>query len=170
MRPTYGWYNGNDVDWDGMGEPIFPDEGAYCPYCGEKLYRIFQKRCGKCKTEIDWEFPADSAGEMQLYGSWKKIAGRWKPDPARGGFSAVYDSNDNEICVRWSERTRYGRTGSLCIPGQVHAESDDPDSPDGLYVVEIQPGVGWWGKLASGDDIFHPYYALPDYCLEGKDE
>ncbi len=170
MRPTYGWYNGNDVDWDGMGEPIFPDEGAYCPYCGEKLYRTFQKRCGKCKTEIDWEFPADSASETQLYGSWKKVRGLWEPDPKNGDFSAVYNSNDNEIRVEWSEKVRYGRADSPCIPGQVHAEDDDPDSPEGLEITEMKPGEVWWGQFVPGSKSLHPYYALPDYCLEGKDE
>ncbi len=166
MKPTTGWYNGNDADWDGMGDPEYPNYGRYCSECGNELHKLFQGKCTSCRCEIDWEDEEIAPDEKQYYGSWKRKGRFWSPDRS-GDFAAIFDSNDNGIAVVWSKFVRYGHQGSPCIPGQVHAEPDDPsESPSGVAIMEMTPGE----VAPYGRPFVSPYYALPDYCLGEKNE
>jgi hypothetical protein len=147
-----------------MGESISCDFGAFCPHCNTMLHRWMQKVCGKCNAEIDWAGEVDWNSENFLYGGWKRDGKRWEPE-RNAAFSALCRSNDGEVAIVRSQWVRYGRAGTMCIPGQVHAEPDDPTSPFGLALIELKAGTLHPLQRQSGRQFYHPYYALPEYCL-----
>lgn len=155
LTPTTGVYNGGDLAWE-----FLPDDGIDLEY-EEALAE------GIDPDELEyWE-----GGSTLLYGDWIKTnergepddGGKWEPDRS-GEYAMIYNGDENTAQVVWSRWVRYGKPASLCYPGQVDAELDDPTEPEG------EPGtVQPWDQMRATERRYVPYYALPGLAQRGED-
>lgn len=137
--PTTGVYGGNQLDWEFMPyDWIDLDYEVWVNDIMDDPDLTSDEKDDQIEEGSDW------SGDAHLYGSWKKVDGKYEADRETDDpedFAAIYNANYNTLQVVWSKVVKRGTLASPCYPGQVSAEEDD------------------------GDDGQQSYYALPGSCI-----
>ena len=151
LTPTTGVYSGGDIPWELLdADPIDPEyEEALADGIDPEALEY-------------WE-----GSSTLLYGDWKlDESGLYIPDwdNPKAEYALIFNGDENTAQVVWSRWVRYGKPASLCYPGQVDAELDDPTEPEG------EPGtVQPWDQMRATERRYVPYYALPDWAQRGDE-
>jgi len=141
LTPTTGVYSGGDIPME-----LLADEYIDLDY-EDALAE------GADTDELEyWE-----GGSTLLYGDWREGEDGLLEADTSGEYALIYNVNENTAQVVWSRWVRYGKPASLCYPGQVDAEPDDPAEPEG------EPGlVQPWDQMRATERRYVPYFALPE--------
>lgn len=176
LTPTTGVYNGGDIPMELLADEYIDLEfqETYAARRQELIDGIMtfddepeltdDEIEGLIAPDLEAEFEYRDGGDTLLYGDWIKTNaagepdddGKWEPDTS-GEYALIYNVNENTAQVVWSRWVRYGKPASLCYPGQVDAEPDDPAEPEG------EPGlVQPWDQMRATERRYVPYFALPE--------
>lgn len=81
------------------------------------------------------------SGDFRLVGDWRKNAnGLYEIDKeGKEGFAATYDSNDNYICIEWSNTTKECRGTSPCFRMVDGSPCGDLDSEGDTVIAYTFP-------------------------------
>ena len=178
LTPTTGVYSGGDIPWELLADEYIDldFEDAYAARRQELIDGImtFDDEPELTEDEIEvliapdleaeFEYWGENGGSTLLYGDWREGEdGLYEPDTG-GEYAAIYNVNENTAQVVWSRWVRYGKPASLCYPGQVDAELDDPTEPEG------EPGtVQPWDQMRATERRYVPYFALPGWAQRGDE-